>query len=174
MAGAQRDHRPVLLKGGARWIVKIADHLQDTLCAVARVMESARDPWWIIGSAAAALHGASPIAVADVDVLLGVEDARRILPAIGIEPLPGSENPKFRSEVFGTWRAPPLSVDFLAGFCVQVAESWQPVEPVTRLAIDLGGATVYVPERDELRRILESFGRPKDLARVRLLAALDP
>eukprot|EP01042_Synura_sphagnicola_P034499 gene34499-44255_t len=53
--------------------------LIETLASVAAIMETAQEPWWIIASAAAALHGAKPITVADVDVLLSVEDIGRIL-----------------------------------------------------------------------------------------------
>ncbi|CAN7543902.1 hypothetical protein [Bosea sp. LjRoot237] len=144
--------------------------LIETLGSVAVVMEAAREPWWIIASAAAALHGASPISVADVDVLLSVEDIRRILPALGIEPYRGPPNPLFRSKILAKWLAPPVPVDLMAGFEHRVGGSWHLVQLTTRQAIAIGAATVYVPEQDELRRIIESFGRPKDLERARLLA----
>ncbi|AZO81414.1 hypothetical protein BLM15_14010 [Bosea sp. Tri-49] len=135
-------------------------------------MENARGPWWIIASAAAALHGARPITVADVDVLLSVEDISRILPALDIESYQGLPNPLFRSTVLAKWSAPPVPVDLMAGFEHRVGETWHPVQPTTRQTITIGRATVYVPERDELRRIIAGFGRPKDIERARLLAAL--
>lgn len=143
-----------------------------TLGCVAAIMEEARGPWWIIASAAAALHGAKPIIVADVDILLSVEDIGRILPLIGIEPYPAPPNPLFRSKVLAKWPAPPVPVDLMAGFEHRVGDVWYPVWPATRQAIAIGTATVYVPERDELRRIIAGFGRPKDLERARLLAEL--
>lgn len=145
--------------------------LIETLGSVAAIMGTAREPWWIIASAAAALHGASPITVADVDVLLGVEDISRILPTLGIEPYRGPPNPLFRSTILAKWPAPPVPVDLMAGFEHRVGDEWRPVQPATREAITVGAATVYVPERRELRRIIEGFGRPKDLERARLLAA---
>lgn len=144
--------------------------LIETLGSVAAIMAETRDPWWIIASAAAALHGAKPITVADVDVLLSVEDIGRIPPMLGIEPYRGSPNPLFRSQVLARWPAPPLPVDLMAGFEHRVGDAWHPVWPTTRQAITIGTATVYVPERNELRRIIEGFGRPKDLERARLLA----
>ncbi|MCP4561541.1 MAG: hypothetical protein GY873_04290 [Bosea sp.] len=146
--------------------------LIETLGSVAAIMEEARGPWWIIASAAAALHGAKPITVADVDVLLGVEDIGRILPLIGIELYPAAPNPLFRSKVLAKWPAPPVPVDLMAGFEHRVGDGWRPVWPTTRLAIAVGAATVYVPERYELQRIIAGFGRPKDLERARLLAEL--
>src|SRR5215469_12010804 len=126
-------------------------------------MGAARDPWWIIASAAAVLHGAGPIDIGDVDVLLSRDDASRILPTLGLEARPGPEHPAFRSEVLATWRTPPLPVDFLAGFSVRIGDRWQAIEPATREAIDIGGTTVYIPARGELLRMIESFGRPKDI-----------
>jgi hypothetical protein len=146
--------------------------LVETVVSVAAIMEEARDPWWIIASAAAALHGAEPITVADVDVLLSVADIGRILPLIGVEPHPAPPNPLFRSEVLAKWPTPPVPVDLMAGFEHRVGDTWHMVRPVTRQAIAVGAATVYVPERDELQRIIAGFGRPKDLERARLLAEL--
>jgi hypothetical protein len=39
----------------------------------------------------------------------------------------------------------------------------------TREPVSVGGARLYVPARDELVRLLRSFGRAKDLERARLL-----
>jgi hypothetical protein len=146
--------------------------LIESLGSVAAVMETAREPWWIIASAAAALHGATPITVADVDILLSVADIGRILPQLGTEPCPGPPNQLFRSKILAKWPAPPVTVDLMAGFEHRVGDTWRAVQPVTRQPIRIGAATVYVPERDELRRIIEGFGRPKDLERARLLAEL--
>lgn len=134
-------------------------------------MTVSRDPWWVIASAAVALHGVDPGPVADVDVLLSVEDAQRVLPSIGVEVRQGSAHPDFRSSVFGTWTDSPLQVEFMAGFHHRSGPDWHRVEPATRLPIDVGGITVFVPERAELKRLLESFGRPKDIERARRLGA---
>ena len=48
--------------------------LAAALDEVAAALRGARDPWWVIGSAAARLHGAET-PVADVDVLLSERDA---------------------------------------------------------------------------------------------------
>ena len=149
----------------------IQEPLTASLHAVAAAMAVARDPWWVITSAAVALHGADPGPVADVDVLLSVEDAQRILPSIGVEVRQGSAHPDFRSSVFGTWIDPPLPVEFMAGFHHRSASDWHRVAPSTRQPIDIEGSTVFVPEKAELKRMLEAFGRPKDIERARLLRA---
>ncbi|WP_298398280.1 hypothetical protein [Sphingobium sp.] len=144
--------------------------LQTTLEAVAAIMLDARHRWWVIGSAAVALHGAEPLTVADVDILLSPQDARLLLPRIGIVPGAGADHPDFRSTLFATWRDAALPVEFMAGFSYRRYGEWMPVAPRTRMAMMVGKAMVFVPERAELREIIQGFGRPKDWERAGLLA----
>lgn len=144
--------------------------LTASLKAIGTLMSTAQEPWWIIASAAVALHSADPGHVGDVDVLLGIADAIRILPSIGIEPRPGSEHADFQSSIFGTWNGTSLPVEFMAGFRHRREGTWRPVLPATRHAIEVGGTTVFVPDRVELRYLLSTFGRPKDIERSRRLA----
>jgi hypothetical protein len=146
--------------------------LSASLIAIGNVMAEAHDPWWIIASAAVALHGADAGHVSDVDVLLSVADARRILPAIGIELRPGSAHAAFRSSIFGIWTATALPVEFMADFYRRSGEAWLPVRPATRQSIVVDGVAVFVPERMELQAMLTAFGRPKDMERARSLAAM--
>jgi len=111
-------------------------------------MVEACDPWWIIGSAAVALHSADAGDVADVDVLLSVADARSILRTIGIDLKPGSTHAAFWSSIFGTWTgSTALLVEFMASFCHRLGEAWQPIQPATRHCFDVGGTSVFVPEK---------------------------
>lgn len=135
--------------------------LHQTLPMIAAAMALARDPWWIIGSAAVALHGAHPVDVRDVDIVLSVADARRILPALNVPLTPGIADARFRSDYYCQWTAPPLPVDFMAGFHVY----GELLVPETRAAL----AGVFVPSPAELLAMLQHFGRPKDLERAHLL-----
>ncbi|RYE04258.1 MAG: hypothetical protein EOP61_01325 [Sphingomonadales bacterium] len=130
-------------------------------------MAGAQDDWWVIGSAAAVLHGASLGEIADIDVMLSVADARRILPGLGVALTPGVADQRFRSEFYCQWTSPPVPVDFMAGFTAHGA----PLVPATREAITIGEQILFVPAKDELIAILQFFGRPKDLERARLLEA---
>lgn len=140
-----------------------------SLQAVGAVMRAADDPWWVIASAAVALHGADPGQVSDIDILLSVDDAQRILPTIGVEVGPGAAHADFRSGLFGTWRGTALPVEFMADFHHRSGNAWVRVQPVTRQCIDIAGVVLYVPDRSELRSLLERFGRPKDIERARAL-----
>ena len=143
--------------------------LHDTLVAAADIMAVAREPWWIIASAAIALHGGRVGDVADVDVLTSAADARRIARHLGLELRAPAPHPRFRSEVYLAWGGAPLPVEFMAGFAVRCGDAWRAVVPATRQAVQIGGVELHVPERGELRAIVESFGRPKDLLRAGLL-----
>lgn len=155
-----------------RWLMIVNPALSASLNAISNVMAETHDPWWIIASAAVALHGADPGHVADVDVLLSVADARRILPAIGVELRPGSAHAASRSSIFGTWSGTVLPVEFMADFHRRSGEAWLPVRPATRRPVEVGGVVVFVPERAELQGMLAAFGRPKDMERARSLAGV--
>ncbi|GAA0678758.1 hypothetical protein FHT00_003411 [Sphingomonas insulae] len=150
----------------------ISPALSVALNAIGTIMDQAHDPWWIIASAAVALHGADPGQVSDVDVLLSVADARRILPTIGIELRGGSAHEAFRSSIFGTWSGTALPIEFMADFHRLSGTEWLPVQPTTRQAIKVDNVVVFVPEKAELQAMLAAFGRPKDMERARSLASV--
>ena len=146
--------------------------VEATLARLTVAMAEARDHWWLIGSAAVALHGADPGRIADIDVLLSEADARRILPALGLPVAPGRPDDRFASQVFASWRGAPLAVEFMAGLSQRVGGEWQSVLPKSRVEFAGQGWRAFVPDRDELKAILRSFGRPKDLRRLAALEAL--
>lgn len=147
--------------------------LQSTLVAIARLLHSSTEPWWIIGSAAVVLHGVTTIAPRDIDVLLGEADARAILPHSGITIACGVPDRCFRSQLFASWREQPLAVEFMAGFAHLASGQWRDLVPESREIIAVQGEHVFVPTREELIGILERFGRPKDLERARMLRRHD-
>ncbi len=147
----------------------LASDLRETLVMTADAMRDAQDPWWVISSAAVALQGVVPIEVGDVDVLMSVGDARRLMDALGITPIEDGASSLFRSTLFGRWETPPLVAEIMAGFHVATAAGWTEVLPRTRVPILVEGCVVYMPDRAELAGMLSLFGRPKDLERARFL-----
>ena len=147
----------------------LSDPLEQTLVMVADLCATAEDPWWVIASAAVALHGAAVDDVRDVDLLMSGRDARAALVRVGVEPLAGRATNLFRSAVFGTWRGPPLAVEIFGDFHFAGSDSWTRVVPDTREPVAISGRTLFIPSAPELRKMLIGFGRPKDLARARLL-----
>src|SRR5438132_9852290 len=75
--------------------------LDPALAEVAALASGARDRWWVIGSAAAALLGAATGPVRDIDLLMSARDCARLLRACGVAPCPGVPDERFRSRLFG-------------------------------------------------------------------------
>jgi len=143
-----------------------------TMTLAADTLTEARDPWWLIGSAAMALHGVPSITIPDIDIIMSVRDAQQILSNLGISATHDGGGTLFRSDVFARWITPPLPVELMGGFRVLTSGGWVAVEPLTREAVSLEGRTLYVPCRQELMGICRLFGRPKDLARAEALSRL--
>jgi hypothetical protein len=143
-----------------------------TLEHLASFTSQLSDPWWLFGSAAMALHGARPIAIGDVDLLVSRADAPALFDRLGLPLAPGTASDRFRSDIFACWRDPPLSVEILAGFHVRSGGEWQEVLPRTRVEMMLPSGVVYVPDVPELIALCRLFGRPKDFERIKLLEAL--
>jgi hypothetical protein len=146
--------------------------LLETLEQLAPFTSQLSDPWWLFGSAAMALHGARPIAIGDVDLLVSRADAPTLFDRLGLSLAPGTQSDRFRSDIFACWRDPPLSVEILAGFHVRSGDEWQEVLPRTRFEMMLPSGVVYVPDVPELIALCRLFGRPKDFERIELLEAL--
>jgi hypothetical protein len=150
--------------------------LGQTLAMVAAAAEDAAQPWWIIGSTAMALHGipsawlgTGAAHAKDVDLMMSAADAERLLRRVGGELRDAGGSDRFRSAVFGLWRAPPIPVEVFGGFSLAERGGWREVTLATRQAVTVAGARVFVPSREELVRLLRAFGRPKDLERARVL-----
>lgn len=152
----------------------LAPELSDTLLQAGRLMEGAADPWWVIASAAAALYGVEGLPVGDVDVLASERDARAALSRAGSAPFPPDPHPLFRSRVLGQVKTAPLPIEIMAGFEVRSGDAWAPIAPVSRVAVELDGVSLFIPSREELAEILTEMGRPKDLARAALLIPAVP
>ncbi|PXV61803.1 hypothetical protein SAMN04487785_10334 [Dyella jiangningensis] len=131
------------------------------------------EPWCVIGSAAALLAGAD-VGVADVDLLTSREDAERLMALWSdrrehvYEPA-GAE--RFRSH-FARFRFPGLPVEVMGGLELNQGDGWKPVRAGRLTLAGLNGLAVPVPSVEDQIRILESFGREKDVRRASVLRAL--
>ena len=77
-----------------------------------------------------------------------------------------SPDPLFRSDLFARREGHPLVIEAMAALQVNGPTGWRPLMIGTREEIREG---LYVPSRRELRAILLSFGRAKDIRRAALL-----
>ena len=141
--------------------------------AVPELRRHCRDPWHVIGSAAVCLVGAEAT-VADLDVLTSADDAARLADAwharheSAYRPA-GAD--RFRSR-FGRYRFAAMPVEVMGALELDAGSGWWPVTVRETVLAHAAGVDVPVPTVAEQIRILESFGRPKDLERAALLRAL--
>lgn len=150
--------------------MNLSPSLRATLLEVAAIMMPARHDWWIIASAALALHGAAIDDVRDVDVLIDPRDVDDVLTPLELAPVRGSGDGRFRSATFVTWTGAALPVELFAGFELFDGTRWNRVLPSSRQPVTVGNGTLWVPSREELHAMLLSFGREKDLARAALIS----
>ncbi|MBB3474602.1 hypothetical protein [Sphingomonas sp. BK345] len=141
--------------------------LAAALDEVATTLRGARDPWWVIGSAAAWLHRAAT-SVADIDVLLSPRDAHDVIAAWRGNVVIGAPGERFRSCPFARLEGATLPIELMAGLRVCSAGEWIAVRPVTRQSV----GSVHVPQLSELESMFDLFGRPKDRVRADLLRDL--
>jgi hypothetical protein len=149
-----------------------ASTLAAALVQVAEAAAVARDRWWIIGSAAVALHGADVGEIGDIDLLMSRRDSARLLGSLGLAPAPGVPSARFRSAAFGRFEARGVEVEVMGGLHLADGSGWRPVRLRGRESVMVAGRLVYRPPRRELAALLRRFGRPKDLVRAAALEAL--
>lgn len=146
---------------------------QALAAAIPDLHRRCRDPWMLIGSAAARLAGAE-VAVADLDVLTSVRDADTLIghwQARRDETWVPPSAERFRSR-FARFLFPGLPVEVMGGLELCGERGWKPVRIGEVVTVDVAGLAVPIPAVLEQIRVLESFGRPKDLQRVALLKQL--
>jgi hypothetical protein len=148
--------------------------LAAALEALAGELALCAEPWWVVGSAAIALHGGCQVEVRDIDLLLSRADARALLARRGMAARPGVPDERFRSDIFASWEERGMEVDLFAGFCVRKGDDWQELVPETRQPVLLGAARLFVPSVGELIAWARLFGREKDREREALLRPLLP
>jgi hypothetical protein len=144
--------------------------LASTLAGLSKLLRHCQDDYWIISSAAVALHINEDIPTADVDLLVSIRDAETMMRQLGLENRANQQDPLFRSDILLRYDALVLPVEVMAGFAVNSSDEWEPIWPRTREKL-AGSEDIFVPDRAELSAMLQLFGRPKDLARLALLIA---
>ncbi len=143
---------------------------RDALARIAGVLRAATEPWWVIAGAAVALHARRPVAVGDIDILIGIEDVALIRELPGVRVRAPDDNGLFRSRFYAALEANGVEIECMAGFELYRAGRWEPVQPRSWVMMDVSdGLTVPVPDRDEMVAMLTRFGREKDMARIALL-----
>lgn len=148
--------------------------LRETLAAALPALHAGcRDPWVVIGSAAAWLVGAD-VSVADLDVLTSVRDAEALRDRWQMQ-RDAAHHPadaaRFRSR-FSRYLLSGLPIEVMGGLEVFGADGWKPLQINRIVQMNVAGLSIPVPSVAEQIRVLQGFGRPKDLARIAVLQTL--
>ncbi|MCM8557174.1 hypothetical protein [Sphingomicrobium sediminis] len=141
----------------ARSLVRLAGELGDL-----------RDPWWIIGSTAVALHSVDPDGVDDIDLVVSGRDGALLLDRWGLAN-DAAPHPQFRSDHYARWSGTDIPVEVQGNFHLNEDGDWKLVTFATREEVLVDGASLFVPSGAELRELMHRFGRDKDLRRAALL-----
>jgi hypothetical protein len=154
--------------------VKARSPLYRTLAAALPDLRSrCRDPWVVIGSAAARLAGAE-VMPADIDVLCSTRDAQALgdcwQPRRDDSGRPADGN-LFQSQ-FARFAFPGLPLEIMGGLQLHGQSGWIPVRIDEVITVDMEDLVVPIPSLAEQIRVLQAFGRRKDLQRAALLKSL--
>lgn len=149
----------------------LSQNLILTLQSAVSFLAIARDPWWVLGSAAVALKGYEAGEVGDVDILVSEADAFRLLEQHGLKNQQDGGTALFRSSVFLLPELGPIRVEVMAGYEICVQGAWAPVWPSSRQIIDFGSADLFVPSNQDLIAIFKRLGREKDHLRINAMQA---
>lgn len=141
----------------------------ETLKNVSRFLVATEDPWWIVGSAGIALCGFDPETIRDIDVVISLEDARRLMSRHKLSNAADGGNHLFRSKVILRPDLGLVPVEIMSHYDINNAGTWTRLTPRTREIVELDGTTLFVPELDEQIEILNQLGRKKDLQRVAMI-----
>ena len=144
--------------------------LVQTLVFLAGVAERTGVTPVLFGTGVLELRGIGDFRATDLDVILGVEEARAMAAAAGIDPGEESGNDRFRSRVHVHLSGAPLVIDVMADMSIRTSEGWLLYELAEIDGVEAVGRRFRAASLGDLRRFYRLAGRDKDAAKI---AALD-
>lgn len=145
--------------------------LVQTLVFLAGVAERAGVTPVLFGTGVLELRGIGDFRATDLDVILGVEEARAMAAAAGIDPGEESGNDRFRSRVHVHLSGAPLVIDVMADMSIRTSEGWLLYELAEIDDIEAVGRRFRAASLGDLRRFYRLAGRDKDAAKIVALDA---
>ena len=145
--------------------------LVQTLVFLAGVAERAGVTPVLFGTGVLELRGIGDFRATDLDVILGVEEARAMAAAAGIDPGEESGNDRFRSRVHVHLSGAPLVIDVMADMSIRTSEGWLLYELAEIDDVEAAGRRFRAASLGDLRRFYRLAGRDKDAAKIVALDA---
>lgn len=144
------------------------DIILETLGKLAPDLKLLQDDFYIIGGSALILHDVPLKRTHDIDILCSVRDVDMLKAAWEkyYNPHPiMKENDLFCSH-FANFKFPLIEVETQGELKVKKAGQWMPLIIEEYETIQIEGIEVKMPTLSEMKRILNFFGREKDLRRI--------
>ena len=145
--------------------------LAETLVFLADIAERAGVTPVLFGTGVLELRGIGDFRATDLDVILGVEEARAMAAAAGIDPGEESGNDRFRSRVHVHLSGAPLVIDVMADMSIRTSEGWLLYELAEIDDVEAAGRRFRAASLGDLRRFYRLAGRDKDAAKIVALDA---
>ena len=145
--------------------------LVQTLALLAGIAERAGVTPVLFGTGVLELRGIGDFRATDLDVILGVEEARAMAAAAGIDPGEESGNDRFRSRVHVHLSGAPLVIDVMADMSIRTSEGWLLYELAEIDGVEAVGRRFRAASLGDLRRFYRLAGRDKDAAKIVALDA---
>lgn len=144
--------------------------LAETLVFLAGIAEQAGVTPVLFGTGVLELRGIGNFHATDLDVILGVEEARAMAAVAGIDPGEESGDDRFRSRAHVHLSGAPLVIDVMADMSIRTSGGWMLYELAEIDDIEAVGRRFCAASLGDLRRFYCLAGRAKDAAKI---AALD-
>lgn len=150
--------------------VRRADKMKeiiDTLSRLTNNLRAVTEEWYIFSGAALILSGFEIGRTHDIDIMTSVEGTEQFRRALGhclVKPEP-KNNDLFRSNLL-LFRPEGLEIEVAGDLHIKKGEEWHKVEIMHFDVLQVAGLDIRIPTIDEQCRLLELFGRPKDLRRL--------
>lgn len=145
--------------------------LKSLLGRLAPALAELDEEWVIIGSASLVIRGLPISECPDVDILTTIEGAKALerswAPWRCEDYSPAGGTP-FRSR-FSRYEMAGGAFEVIGDLALRTGEEWGPVKVRDIETHVFGDCLLRIPSADEQMRILQMFGRPKDLRRAGLL-----
>ncbi len=139
--------------------------------AIEKDLIQLKDDFYVIGSSALVLAGIPIETVDDIDLLTSNRDAD-LLKELWIDNFQADYQPKeenkFKSN-FGRFHINDFKIEVMGDLAVKLIEDWQKVEVKDSISVVIQNLVIKIPTISEQMRILNSFGRKKDLEKIKFV-----
>lgn len=146
--------------------------ISEFISQASKDLDTIRDNYFVIGSAAMVLTGCKLPKIADINILMSSADANRLKelwePKLKTDHVYQYER-VFRSNSnrfdFGF-----IDAEVMGNLEVNAGQQWIPVVVGQFVTVEVNGHSLKVPTLKEQYRIYRFFGRPKDLEKAKIIA----